>query len=97
MVSWNKICRPKKYGRLGFRKTEATNKAFLSKLGWRTLNDDGSLWVKIVKDKYLLQENFLDRKNKNTDSRAWKMIANSRELLKQGLRWKLGNGKKINF
>jgi len=32
MVSWDKICRPKKAGGLGLRKMEAVNSAFLSKL-----------------------------------------------------------------
>lgn len=58
MVSWNKICKPKKYGGLGFRKTEETNKAFLSKLGWRILIEEDNMWVRIIKDKYLHSENF---------------------------------------
>ena len=45
MVSWDKICQPKKAGGLGLRKMEAVNSAFLSKLTWKVFHDHG-LWVK---------------------------------------------------
>ena len=44
MVSWNKICRPKKARGLGLRKIEAVNSAFLSKLIWKLFHEE-SFWV----------------------------------------------------
>lgn len=97
MVSWDKMCRPKKLGGLEFRKTEATNKAFLSRLAWRVMSEEENLWIEVVRSKYLRKENCMERKVLNTDSWAWKKISKSKELLRKDIRWKLGNVKTINF
>lgn len=81
--SWDKMCRPKKMGGLGFRKKEATNKAFLSKLVWRVMSDDDNLWIQIVKNKYLREKEFMATKSKDTDSWAWKKISNTRDSEKR--------------
>jgi len=60
MVSWDKVCRPKKAGRLVLRKIEAVNSAFLSKLTQK-LFDGQSLWVEQMQGKYPIDENFFPR------------------------------------
>jgi len=55
MVSWDKICRPKHSGGLGFRKTEAVNSAFLSKLTWKLFNQQ-YLWTEQMLAKYPINE-----------------------------------------
>lgn len=95
MVSWDKMCRPKNLGGLRFRKAEATNKAFLAKMAWGIISEENNLWIKVVKSKYLAKDGFMTRKTKNTNSWAWKKISKARELLRRGIRWKLGNRKKI--
>lgn len=97
MVSWDKMCRPKKLGGLGFGKTEAINKAFLAKLAWRVTSEEENLWIEVGKSKYLTNDKIMDRKTKDTDSWAWKKISKTRKFLREGMRWKLGNGKKIKF
>jgi len=57
MISWDKICRPKKMGDLGLRKMAAVNSAFLSKLTWKLFHDH-SLWVDQMKAKYSINEFF---------------------------------------
>jgi len=39
MISWDKICQPKKVGGLGLRKMGVINRTFLSKLTWKLFND----------------------------------------------------------
>jgi len=57
MISWDKICQPKKMGGLGLRKMAAVNSAFLSKLTWK-LFQGHSLWVDQMKAKYSINEFF---------------------------------------
>ena len=67
MVSWDKICHPKKSGGLGLRKMEAITSAFLSKLTWKLFHDH-SLWVEQMSTKYPINENFFIAKPKQSDS-----------------------------
>jgi len=57
MISWDKVCRPKKAGGLGLRKMEAMNSAFISKLTCKLFNNQG-LWVEQMQAKYQLDEHF---------------------------------------
>ena len=47
-VSWDNVCRPKSEGGLGIRKNDEVNRATITKLGWRILIDNDSIWVKIM-------------------------------------------------
>jgi len=69
MVSWDKICRPKKSGGLGLRKMEAINSTFLSKLTWKLFHDH-SLWAEQMCAKYPVNENFFGVDPKQSDSWA---------------------------
>ena len=51
LVSWGKICKPKSEGGLGIRLAKEMNIALLAKLGWRLLNTQDGLWVKIMRKK----------------------------------------------
>ena len=53
LISWDRVSLPKKKRGLGLRKTEATNKAFHSKLAWKILTDSSTLWATPMRLKYL--------------------------------------------
>ena len=96
MVSWDKVCQPKKAGWLGLRKMEAVNSAFISKLTWNLFHGE-SLWVVQMRGKYSINENFFSTEPRKTDSWAWKCILKNRQQFRSGIRWKVGNGLSINF
>jgi len=96
MVSWDKICQPKKSGGLGLRKMEAIKSAFLSKLMWKLFHDH-SLWVDQMCAKYPVNENFFGVDPKQSESWAWKCILNNGHLFLKRIRWKVGSGTNINF
>jgi len=96
MVSWDKICRPKKFGGLGLRKMEAVNSAFLSKLTWKLFHDK-SLWVEQMKVKYSIAEDFFIIKSRYSDSWVWKCLLRNCNQFRKGVRWKVGDGTKIHF
>ena len=70
MVSWDKICQPKKAKGLGLRKMEAVNCAFLNKLTWKLFYDQ-SLWVEQMQAKYQLDEKKIFVEPKKMDSWVW--------------------------
>ena len=96
MVSWDKVCRPKKIGELGLRKTEAVNSAFLSKLTWKLFHEP-NMWVTQMHGKYSVNEHFVKVKACKTDSWAWKYILRNRHNFRKGLRCKVANGTKLIF
>ncbi|XP_056697878.1 uncharacterized protein [Spinacia oleracea] len=98
LIAWKKVCQPKDQGGLGLRRTYPLNRAFIAKLGWKILTEENNLWVKIMRKKYLQNNNsFFTVKKKTRDSVIWNHILNQREILRKGIRWRLGNGKSINF
>ncbi|XP_056688407.1 uncharacterized protein [Spinacia oleracea] len=97
LIAWNKVCQPKDQGGLGLRRTYPLNRAFIAKLGWKILTDENNLWAKIMRKKYLQNTNFFSAKRKIKDSPIWISILNQREILRKGIRWKIGNGNHINF
>ena len=96
-VSWEKLCCSKFKGGLGFRYLKAFNLALLAKQGWRLLTDHQSLFAKVFKARYFPRSQFWDAPIRSYDSFAWKSIAASRNLLKNGANWRVGNGSSIRI
>ena len=82
---------------MGLRKSAAVNTASLEKLGWKILTQPDNFWVQQIRAKYGPPEQFFDSKAKQTDSWVWKCLLRLRPFIKQGIRWKVGNGRTINF
>lgn len=59
LISWDKICRPKCESRLGIRRTQDVNAAFIAKLGWKIITGPDNLWTRVVSAKYLGKGDFL--------------------------------------
>jgi hypothetical protein len=96
-VSWNKMCKGKNKGGLGFRKSRAFNEALLAKQGWRIITQPESLVAKLLKAKYFPKCNFMEAKVGNKVSYTWRSILHARWILKKGSYWTIGNGEKVNI
>jgi len=95
LIAWDKISRPKQLVGLGIQKSTAVNTAFLAKLGWKILTQPENFWVQQMRAKYGSPNHFFDCRSKRSDSWVWKCLL--RPFIKQGIRWKVGNGRSINF
>ena len=97
LYSWKRLCVPKKEGGLGFRDLERFNQGLLRKQVWRILQHPESLVARILKARYFLEESILTAQPKRKPSYAWKSLLYGRDLLKQGLRFIIGNGTRVSM
>ncbi|GJX59329.1 RNA-directed DNA polymerase, eukaryota, reverse transcriptase zinc-binding domain protein [Tanacetum coccineum] len=95
--NWKKLSQSKHQGGLGFRDFEAFNMALLAKQGWRLLINPDAFWGRILKGIYFLNSNFLVAKKGSHPSWFWSSLLHGRDLLLQGVRWQVGNGRRISF
>lgn len=59
-VAWDKLCRPKQEGELGFRELGSFNQVLLAKHGWHLLQNPNLLVAKVLKHQYFLNRDFMD-------------------------------------
>ena len=97
LVVWDDVCRPKSEGGLGIRRNEDVNKALIIKLGWRILTDNDSIWAKIMRDKYVKNNNFFRISKKEGDFIVWKEVINHKKYIGVDLKWCVGDGRKVYF
>lgn len=93
--AWNNLSSSKGEGGMGFRDLELFNRALLAKTAWRMLQEPNAMWVKIMKGIYFPNEGLLSAKRGSKASWGWSSILEGRELLKEDLFWKVGNGDSI--
>ena len=95
--SWEWLSTPKALGGLGFRDMELFNQAMLARQGWRLLTDPTSLCARVLKGRYFHDCSFWNASKPRSASYTWRSILFGRDLLKQGVRWGIGNGKMTNI
>jgi ribonuclease HI len=91
-VSWQVMTSPKFMGGLGFRDLELFNLALLAKQSWRLLQEPMSLSARILKAVYYPATSILEAELGSNPSQIWRAILDGREVLKQGLIRRIGNG-----
>ncbi|KAJ6916919.1 hypothetical protein NC652_019353 [Populus alba x Populus x berolinensis] len=67
---------PKVDGGLGLRRMETMNKAFIMKLAWGIIQDSRSMWVRVLKAKYMKHLDQVDQvhakgKDSSSDAAGW--------------------------
>ena len=82
---------------MGFRDLQAFNLAMLAKQGCQVLKEPSSLMVRVYKAKYFPNCDVLRASIGSNPSYAWRSIHKSLEVLKQGTRCRVGNGKLIHI
>jgi hypothetical protein len=96
-TSWEKSCKQKQEGGMGFRNLTTFNQALLAKQGWRLMTDPQSLVATVLKAKYYPQQTFLKAKHNYRPSYSWLSIQKASHILKKGCFWWIGNGKQISI
>ena len=76
MLNWDKICHPRRYGGLGFKKFHPMNQAMLSKQYWRIIQHPNSLLARTYKAKYHPTCSIQEHSTKPHHSWYWRNIRN---------------------
>ncbi|KAL6129683.1 hypothetical protein ACLB2K_073032 [Fragaria x ananassa] len=95
-MSWERLCRPKDNGGMGFRDLYAHNLALLAKQGWRILKFPHSIIARLLRARYFLNGDFWSASAAG-GSTCWKGITKARSVLARGVRWQVGNGTSIHM
>ena len=95
--AWKRVSVPKREGGLGFRDLEKFNQALLGKQVWRILQNPTCLMARVLKARYFPDEDILTATLKKKASYAWKSILFGRDLVRQGLRYIVGDDSLINM
>lgn len=98
LINWEVLCKPKVEGGFGMRKAEGMNKALLAKLGWRLLTQGEEMWAKILRVKYGIGDSGppVFRREERA-SPTWRGLEWAANLLHEGIKWKVVDGRKVRF
>lgn len=93
--TWDWLSRSKEEGGLGFRRLGCFNRALLAKQSWRMINKPNSLVCQVFKSRYFRSVDIMEAGLGNNPSFVWRSLIWGRELLKEGIKWRTGNGKLV--
>ena len=82
---------------MGFRDLSVFNQAMLGKKVWRLVNMPSSLAARVLKAKYYPSSSIWEAKALSNASYMWKSVLWGRNLVAQGMRWKVGDGYDISI
>ncbi|XP_042942881.1 uncharacterized mitochondrial protein AtMg00310-like [Carya illinoinensis] len=92
-VKWSLMGKAKDQRGLGFRDLNSFNIVMLAKQSWRILKFPDSLLAQVFKSKYFPHSDLMEARLGNRPSFAWRSIMKGNQLFKEGLIWRIGNGK----
>ncbi|KAA3487436.1 reverse transcriptase [Gossypium australe] len=94
---WEKLCKPKCKGGLGFKDLVLFNKVLLAKQVWRILSQPHCLLARVLKARYFPFSDILSAKVGSYPSLTWRSICSARELIEERVLWRVGKGDQINI
>ncbi|KAK9985868.1 hypothetical protein SO802_030819 [Lithocarpus litseifolius] len=94
-MSWDKLCESKEKSGMGFKQLKQFNLGLLAKQSWRLQMQHNSLAYRVLKAKYFPNCDFIHAPLGTNLSFTWRSIRAAEELVKFGLRWRIGNGDSV--
>lgn len=82
---------------MGFKNLALFNDALLAKQAWRLLHNKESLFYRIFKSKFFPHCSIMDASDCSQWFYARKSLLKGRDVLRKGLRWRIGTEDAINL
>ncbi|XP_062014044.1 uncharacterized protein LOC133730478 [Rosa rugosa] len=95
--NWERLCRRKEDGGLGFRDLRAVNQSMLAKTVWRIFWGRSSLVSELLQAKYFPNSCFLDATVGTSPSAVWRGLIWGKQVINRGTRWRIGDGKRVSI
>ncbi|GMI69774.1 hypothetical protein HRI_000646700 [Hibiscus trionum] len=89
-VAWGKLCRPKRYGGIGFKDLRVFNLALLGKQIWRLMVNKNSLCFKVLSTKYFPDGDVLNAKPHDKPSFMWRCVSKAKDVLRDQFHLRIG-------
>ena len=96
-VAWRDVCKPKSQGGLGIKSVSLWNRALMSKHLWNIVNKKKSVWVKWIEIYRLKGKSIWNIKASKGMPWSWKKLLDLRDLVRNFVWMKIGNGKDCNI
>jgi hypothetical protein len=96
-MSWEKLGTSKDQWGLGFRDLTMFNKALMAKQLWRMVENPDSLVASIMKAKYFSNCSIMEASMGSQPSLVWRSILASKELVEDGVVWRIGAGRSVKI
>lgn len=94
-AKWDILTSPKAKGGLGFREIHYFNIAMLAKQLWGLLQNPNSQIQRILKAKYYKRSDLMNAQLGYKPSYLWRSLLASRDIIREGTAWRVGNGESI--
>ncbi|KAA3488752.1 reverse transcriptase [Gossypium australe] len=94
---WDMLCLPKCDGGMGFKNLFLFNKALLAKQVWRIITQPHCLLARVLKARYFPFTDVLNAKVGSYPSFTWRSICNAREVIVEGMIWRVGSREQVNI
>lgn len=95
LVNWNKPCKPKRFGDLGFKSSSLFNQALIAKQFWKIQENPNSLLTRTFKKKYFPTCSLREYQPKSHHSWIWRNITDCQHTFLHQGRWLIRNGNQI--
>ena len=82
---------------MGFKDLKAFNLALLAKQWWRLSQNSNFLTHRVFKAKCFADCSFMEAQVGKKPSYVWRSLMATKETIKAGSRWLVGNGRKVNI
>jgi ribonuclease HI len=96
-IGWERMCKAKRSGGLGFRDYSDFNQALLAKQSWRLITRPNSLCARVLRARYYKEGDVLSASCPKRASFTWRSIMYGRDLLKSGIIWRIGDGSSVKI
>ena len=96
-MSWDTVTLPKAASGLGIPSTRYRNQAILMNQAWCLLSYPSALWARVLQAKYFPQAILFTSPRTPRRSHIWTAISIGANLLREGMRWYIGDGQTIRI